>query len=124
MTSLEAVQVAEMTPTEARELFLRRLKLLSPSEKVFEEVDAIAEELGFFALARNLAAAYISETPRLRKLPGGYLDEYRRRRKVLLDREPKTYVDQYGASVLGTWETSYAATFDLFSRSEQLSVRP
>jgi len=112
MTDLEAVQVAELTPAEARDIFLRRAKLPLSSGKVCEEVDAIAEELGFFALAINLAAAYVAETPRLRKHPGGYLDEYKRRRKALLDRKPKAHVDQYGASVLTTWETSYAAMFD------------
>jgi tetratricopeptide (TPR) repeat protein len=112
MTDLEAVQVAELTPDEARDLFLRRSKLPSPSGEVCEEVDAIAKELGFFALAISLAAAYVAETPRLRRHPGGYLDEYRRRRKTLLDRKPKTHVDQYGASVLTTWETSYTAIFD------------
>jgi tetratricopeptide (TPR) repeat protein len=112
MTNLEAVQVAELTPTEARDLFLRRSKLPAPSGEVCEEVDAIAEELGFFALAINLAAAYVAETPRLRRHPGAYLNEYRQRRKALLDRKPKAHVDQYGASVLSTWETSYTAMFD------------
>ena len=112
MTDLEAVQVAEMAPAEARDLFFRRSKLPSPSVDLCEEVDAIARELGFFALAINLAAAFVAETPRLRKHPGRYLDEYRRRRKALLDRKPKAHVDQYGSSVLTTWETSYAAIFD------------
>lgn len=101
-----------MAPAEARDLFFRRSKLPSPSVDLCEEVDAIAKELGFLALAINLAAAYVAETPRLRKHPGRYLDEYRRRRKTLLDRKPKAHVDQYGSSVLTTWETSYAAIFD------------
>ena len=112
MTDLEAVQVAELTSAEARDLFLRRSKLPSPSGEVCEEVDEITKELGFFALAISLAAAYVSETPRLRRNPGGYLDEYKRRRKALLERRPKAHVDQYGASVLTTWETSYAAISD------------
>ena len=114
MTDLEAVQVAELTPADARDIFLRRSKLPSSSRDVCEEVDAIAEELGSFALAINLAAAYVAETPRLRRHPGGYLDEYRRRRKILLNWRPKAHVDQYGASVLATWETSYAAMFDRY----------
>lgn len=114
MTDLKAVQVAELTPAEARDLFLRRSKLPSSFRDVCEEVDAIAEELGFFALAINLAAAYVAETPRLRRHPGGYLDEYKWRRKTLLDRKPKAHVDQYGASVLATWETSYAAMLDRY----------
>ena len=112
MTDLEAVQVAEMAPTEARDLFLRRSKLPSPSVDLCEEVDAIAKELGFFALAINLAAAYVAEIPRLRKHPGRYLDEYRRRRKALFDRKPKEHVDQYGSSVRATREMSYAAMFN------------
>lgn len=120
MTNLEAVQVAELTPAEARDLFLKRSKLPALSGQVCQEVDAIAEELGFFALAINLAAAYVAETPRLRRHPGGYLDEYRRRRRTLLDRKPKAHVDQYGASVLTTWETSYAAMLDQFPEACKL----
>lgn len=45
MTNLEAVQVAELNPNEARDLFFRRSKIPSPSEEVREEVDAIAEDL-------------------------------------------------------------------------------
>lgn len=104
MTDLEAVQVAELTPAEARDLFMRRSNLPSPPGQVCGEVDAIAEELGFFALAINLAAAYVGGTPRLRRHPGIYLNEYRQRRKALLDRRPKEHVDQYGASVLTTWK--------------------
>lgn len=109
MTNLEAVQVAELIPAEARELFLRRSKLSSSLEDICEEVNEVIEELGFFALAINLAAAHVSEAPRLRKHPRRHLDEYRLRQKTLLDRRPRSHVDHYGASVLTTWETSYAA---------------
>jgi hypothetical protein len=43
MTTLKAVQVAELTPAEARDLFLRRSELLSSSKEICEEVDAIAK---------------------------------------------------------------------------------
>jgi hypothetical protein len=94
MTDIEAVQVCELTPAEARDLFWRRSKLPPSAGQVCQEADTIAAELGFFVLAINLAAAYVAETPRLRKHPGGYLDEYRRRRKALLNRAPKAHVDQ------------------------------
>ena len=63
---LEAIQVAELTPAGARDLFLLRSKLPSPFWDLCQEVDAIADELEFFALAINLAGAYVTETPRLR----------------------------------------------------------
>jgi tetratricopeptide (TPR) repeat protein len=109
MTTLAAVQVAELTPDESREIFIRRLALVDPSLEVQKEIDEVTEELGHFALAVSLAAAYVASTRRLRTRPAGYLLEYAERKKTLLARKPKKHIDQYGESVLTTWEISYAA---------------
>jgi hypothetical protein len=109
MTTLAAVQVAELTPDESREIFIRRLALVDPSLEVQKDIDEITEELGHFALAVSLAAAYVASTRRLRARPAGYLLEYAERKKTLLARKPKKHIDQYGESVLTTWEISYAA---------------
>lgn len=114
MTVLEAVQVAELAPEESRGIFLRRMKLQDPDPSVQEEIDAITDELGHFALAVSLAAAYVANTRRLRAHPAGYLVEYAERKKELLARRPKQHIDQYGDSVLTTWETSYAAISDRY----------
>jgi tetratricopeptide (TPR) repeat protein len=111
MTELEAVQVAELTPDEARDLFIRRMKLQSPDVEMQKEIDAVTAELGHFALAVSLAAAYVASTRRLKAHPANYLVEYAERKKVLLAREPKKHIDQYGESVLTTWETTHAAMF-------------
>jgi tetratricopeptide (TPR) repeat protein len=109
MTTLEAVQVAELAPDESREIFIRRLALVDPSLEVQKEIDEVTEELGHFALAVSLAAAYVAGTRRLRAHPARYLLEYAERKNTLLARKPKKHIDQYGESVLTTWETSYAA---------------
>ncbi|KAM0707478.1 hypothetical protein Q7P35_004123 [Cladosporium inversicolor] len=112
MTDLEAVQVAELTPDEARDIFIRRMKLQSPDVDIQKEIDAVTAELGHFALAVSLAAAYVSSTRRLKAHPANYLVEYAERKKTLLARKPKSHIDQYGESVLTTWETTYAAISD------------
>jgi tetratricopeptide (TPR) repeat protein len=112
MTELEAVQVAELTPEEARVIFIRRMNLQSPDAEMQKEIDAVTAELGHFALAVSLAAAYVASTRRLKANPANYLVEYAERKKTLLARKPKKHIDQYGESVLTTWETTYAAIFD------------
>lgn len=76
MTELEAVQVAELTPDEARDIFIRRMNLQSPDLETQKEIDAVTAELGHFALAVSLAAAYVASTRRLRAHPANYLVEY------------------------------------------------
>jgi cellobiose-specific phosphotransferase system component IIB len=73
MTTLDAVQVAELTPEESREIFTRRLALVGPGLEMQKEIDAVTEELGHFALAVSLAAAYVASTRRLKAHPAGYL---------------------------------------------------
>ena len=111
-TDLAAVQGAELTAAEARELFLRRSNIDVANLDLNAEADEIVKELGYLARAVTLAAAPISATPRLKLYPSKYLVEYRKRKMALLSRKPKRHVDQYGESVLSTWETSYAVISD------------
>jgi tetratricopeptide (TPR) repeat protein len=112
MTELEAVQVAELTPDEARDIFIRRMNLQSPDVETKREIDAVTAELGHFALAVSLAAAHVASTRRLKAHPVTYLIEYAERKKTLLARKPRKHIEQYGENVLTTWETTYAAIFD------------
>ena len=109
MTPLEAVEVGEMEPLEATELFQRAAKMTAIGPEARSEIGRIVEELGYLALAITLAGSYVSVTPRLSSDVGRYLPEYRQRRKELLQRRPKQHVHRYGASVLSTWESSFEA---------------
>ncbi|KAM0715421.1 hypothetical protein Q7P37_008919 [Cladosporium fusiforme] len=105
----DAACVDVIVTTRSQQLFVRRADLSQTTKEVDAEIDEVVEELGCLALAVTLAGAYIAATPRLRPHPGKYLVAYRKRQKALLDRMPKLHVEQYGKSVLTTWETSYAA---------------
>ncbi len=112
MTTLDAVEVAEMEPSEATELFRRYAKLTEEGPDVIKEVDGIVRELGYLALAITLAGSYVSVTARLSSDIRRYLPEYRQRRKELLHRRAKRHIHQYGESVLSTWEASFEAIED------------
>ena len=75
ITTLDAVEVAEMEPPEARELFQRYVKLTEEELDVIREVDEIVRELGYLALAITLAGSYVSVTARLSSDIGRYLPE-------------------------------------------------
>jgi tetratricopeptide (TPR) repeat protein len=109
MATLTPVEVGEMAPTEAAELFQKCAKLKSPRPGVETEVLQIVEELGRLALAITLAGSYVAATPRLRSDIHLYLPEYRERRKQLLGMKATKLIHRYGESVLSTWETSFAA---------------
>ncbi len=109
MTTLDAVEVAEMEASEATELFRRYAKLTEEGPDIIKEVDRIVRELGYLALAITLAGSYVSVTARLSSDIRRYLPEYRQRRKELLRRRAKQHIHQYGESVLSTWEASFEA---------------
>ena len=109
MTNLEAVQVAEMEWGEAVEPFVYSAKMSQLSVAFTAEIELIVNELGFLALAINLAGSYVSVTPRLRSNIKLYLPKYRQRRKELLAQKPKRLVHRYGESVLTTWKTTFNA---------------
>ena len=108
----DAVEVAEMEPSEARELFQRYAKMTEEGPDIIREVDGIVKELGYLALAITLAGSYVSVTPRLSSDIRSYLPEYQQRRKELLRQRAKRYIHQYGESVLSTWEVSFEAIKD------------
>lgn len=98
ITTLDAVEVADMELPEAVELFQRCAKIKEKGQDIATEVAQIVKELGHLALAVTLAGSYVSETPRLSSDIGRYLDEYRERRKELLRRRAKRHIHQYGGS--------------------------
>jgi tetratricopeptide (TPR) repeat protein len=109
MTALEAVEVADMEPAEAANLFHTSAKLGQTGSEVDDEVLLIVEELGYLALAVTLAGLYVAVTPRLSSDLSQYLPEYRERRKQLLNVKAQKHIHRYGESVLSTWETSFSA---------------
>ncbi|KAI4194979.1 MAG: hypothetical protein LQ350_007465 [Teloschistes chrysophthalmus] len=109
MTLLEAIEVADMEPSEATELFRRCRRIQGLGPELETEIGQIVKELGYLALAITLAGLYVSVTPRLSSNIRRYLPEYRRRRKELLSRRSKQQVHRYGESVLSTWESSFDA---------------
>ena len=109
MTTLDAVEVADMEPSEAIEVFQRCAKIKERGQDIVTEVAQIVKELGHLALAITLAGSYVSETPRLSSDIRRYLPEYRERRKELLRQRAKRHIHQYGESVLSTWEASFEA---------------
>lgn len=76
MTALEAVEVADMGPAKAAELFRTNAKLSQTGFEVEGKVLLIVEELGYLALAVTLAGSYVAATPRLSSDLGQYLPEY------------------------------------------------
>lgn len=118
-TNLEAIEVGEMEPSEATELFRRMSKIGDGKPDIIDEIGKIVEELGYLALAIILAGSYVSLTPRLKSDLRKYLPEYRQRRKELLQRRPKYHIHQYGESVLSTWE----ASFDAIANQDPVAAR-
>jgi NB-ARC domain len=109
ITRMEAVEVAEMEPTEATELLISSAKLKNWNQEAEEEANLIVEELGCHALAITLAGSYVAATPRLSSDLRRYLPGYRAQRKKLLSRKPTRNIHQYRESVLSTWESSFNA---------------
>ena len=104
MTSLPPIQVGSMMVSEAVELFSTCSGYDSTADQA--EIETIVHELGCLALAVTLAGSYVSETHlELDK----YLEEYRHRRKELLDEKAENLVHGYSKSVLATWESSFRA---------------
>lgn len=70
------------------------------------KIEMIVQELGCLALAVTLARSYVLET---HLELDRYLEEYRHRRKELLDEKLENLVHGYSKSVLATWESSFRA---------------
>lgn len=102
ISSLNGVEVAEMTPEEATTLFLKEAEMTAVTSEQKREVKSIVEEVGYLALAVSLAGAYVAATPRLRADIMQYLPEYRHRRRELLSQKPEQLVHQYSTSILTT----------------------
>ena len=107
MTSLPPIQVGSMMVSEAVELFSTCSGYDSTTDQAkIEMIEMIVQELGCLALAITLAGSYVSETHlELDK----YLEEFRHRRKEMLDEKAENLVHGYSKSVLATWESSFRA---------------
>ena len=92
ITTLDAVEVAEMESSEARELFQRYAKLTEEGPDVRKEVDKVVRELGYLTLAITLTGSSILVMVRLLFNIKRYLPKYRKRRKELLQRRVKRYI--------------------------------
>ena len=92
ITTLNAVEVADMKPPEAIELFQRYAKIRERGQDIATEVAQIVNELGYLALAITLTGLYLSVTARLSSNIRRYLLEYREWRKELLRRRAKRHI--------------------------------
>ncbi|KAB5515652.1 hypothetical protein GE09DRAFT_1045767 [Coniochaeta sp. 2T2.1] len=112
LSTFGGVRVAELEEDQAVTLFLKHVAVPRTRGRTEEEARAIVEELGRLALAVTIAASYVADTPRLKQNLTQYLEEFRRRRRQLLDRLPDGLADEYDHSIMTVWETSYAAVHD------------
>ena len=106
MTTLDAVEVADMEPSEAEELFQGCAKMKEKTQDIITEVARIVNEPGCSALAITLAGSYVLVTPRLSSHTCRYLSD-RQWRKELLRQRAKRHINHYGERVLSTWEASF-----------------
>jgi tetratricopeptide (TPR) repeat protein len=106
----EEVHVATMEPLEARELLLQHLKLdldLMP-EETLQDCDKIAEQLGYLALAVDLAGAYIGndndddKREALRRYPA----DYEKHQDDLLQSEDFRGLSASDKTVWTVWDTT------------------
>ena len=106
-----SVEVHDMEEDEALQLLLNSSGLVPEqmASAQLGEAQRIVNELGRLALAINLAGSYISNTPRILMDISQYLPEYHDWRKTLLGQKSSHLRDEYGESVLSTWEVSFAA---------------
>ena len=76
ITTLDAVEMEDMEPPEAIELFQWYAMLTEEEPDVTREVDEIVRELEYLALTVTLAGSHVSVTPRLSSDTRRYLPEY------------------------------------------------
>ncbi|KAH8899758.1 TPR-like protein [Thozetella sp. PMI_491] len=82
----EAVQVGPMSPLEGTTLLLRHLQMLPEiaPQSIRQSCDEVGENLGYLALAIDLAGAYISQDSNPEQGLRQYLTDYRRHKNELL----------------------------------------
>lgn len=107
LSELAPVEVAELGPNEAAQLFFCCSGTQDSDHEVTEEVSNIVEELGHLALAVTLAGAWVVATPH--KSVKDYLPDYLARRSAFLRRKADSNAHNYEKSVFATWEMSYEA---------------
>jgi hypothetical protein len=117
-SNLKPVEVGDLSPGEATELFLRCAKTENPDANTSEEVATIVEELGCLALAVTLAGAYVAATDHIGIKD--FLSKYRGRRIGVLERKATRNAHNYQESVLTTWEMTYTAISKQFPAAAEM----
>lgn len=101
------MEVGNLSPREATELFLRCSRTENLGENIAKEVTTIVGELGCLALTITLAGSYVAATDHIGVQD--FLSRYRVRRSEVLKRKATRNAHNYQESVLTTWEMTYAA---------------
>lgn len=117
LSTFEGVDVRELNPNEAVNVFLNCSKITTGGFNT-TDVDALVKELGYLPLAITLAGIYISQTPRLASNLSQFLQEFNEQRDRLLTRKPNKSLHGYSLNMMTTWEMSLAA-----ASSEEPEVR-
>ncbi|KAH6971486.1 P-loop containing nucleoside triphosphate hydrolase protein [Ilyonectria sp. MPI-CAGE-AT-0026] len=112
LSTFEGVPVGDLEESQSVELFLNCAEMQSSQEKVLSQVKEIVHEMGYLALAINIAGKFVSQNPRLRSNLSEYLTDFRRRRHNLLSEKPEELIERYNHSVMTVWETSYSAVYE------------
>ncbi|KAH7130102.1 hypothetical protein B0J11DRAFT_244108 [Dendryphion nanum] len=108
MRGCEEVEVGVMEPLEAQALLLRRLELEASiaSENTLEDCDKIAKELGYLALAIDLAGAYINNDTNPIRALRRYLVDYQKHQDYLLQSARFCDVSASAKTVWTVWDTT------------------
>ena len=128
-----AIHVDKMNTEEALSLLLRSANIPSStsqkhgSELIQQESQKhqallIVNELGYLALAIDLAGAYISQHDFVQENLARYLDFLQENSIVLLGNEALRYEENYHHTIATVWETSFAAINKTSPKSAQLLI--
>ena len=102
----EELHVAEMRPNEAISLLMRDASSTQSCEggKIAAE---IAEHLGYFALAIDLARAYIVENRHMPDVFQVYMDDLTRHRDEMFSDESFLELSDYNKTIITVWDTTF-----------------
>ncbi|KAK3898990.1 hypothetical protein C8A05DRAFT_37396, partial [Staphylotrichum tortipilum] len=111
----EQVKVGDMSPGEGAALLLRhmRLDIESASEDIRRGCDEVAYNLGYLALAIELAGAYIGSDPAPRRALTRYLEDYEWHRDELLKMDHFRGLLPTEKTVWTAWDT----TLDMITKT-------
>lgn len=128
-----AIHVDKMNTEEALELLFRSANIPSNSRQKHgaefiqqknrkQQALQIVDELGYLALAVDLAGAYISQHELVQEDLSHYLDFLHENSAALLGNEALQDQENYHHTVANVWETSFAAINKISPNSAQLLI--